>query len=94
VAREIGIGRPDLPGARAAGLVDVNNAPHDVLLTLPGIDDALATRIIELRTQENGFSSVVELGADLDLPGDQVEQLRDQCVFLRRRATAPAADGN
>jgi DNA uptake protein ComE-like DNA-binding protein len=84
LAREIGIGRPDLPHARAAGLVDVNNAPANVLAGLPGVDDALATQIVETRAEVRGFSSVEDLGATLDLDPDLVDSLRDQVVFLPR----------
>lgn len=84
LAREIGVGRPDLPNAQDAGLVDVNNAPAAVLAKLPGVDDALATRIAEARAATHGFSSVEDLGAALDLDGDLVEDLRDRTVFLPR----------
>jgi DNA uptake protein ComE-like DNA-binding protein len=84
VAKELGIGRPDLPKAQDAGLIDVNNAPASVLSKLPGIDDALATKIVETRADTHGFSSVEDLGAALDLDGNLVEDLRDRVVFLPR----------
>jgi DNA uptake protein ComE-like DNA-binding protein len=84
LAREMGVGRPDQPGAFTAGLIDVNNAPAHSLQMLPGIDDALATRITETRAQTNGFSSVEDLGTVLDLPSDLVDRLRDRAVFLPR----------
>ena len=84
LAREIGVGRPDEPGAFDAGLVDVNNAPASALVRLPGIDDGLATRIVEARAQTDGFSSLEDMGTVLDLPGDLVERLRDHVVFLPR----------
>jgi DNA uptake protein ComE-like DNA-binding protein len=83
-AREIGVGRPDQPGAFDGGLVDVNNAPGSVLSSLPRIDDGLATRIVEARAQTGGFSSLEDLGTVLDLPGDLVDGLRDRVVFLPR----------
>jgi DNA uptake protein ComE-like DNA-binding protein len=99
LAREVGVGRPDRPGALDAGVVDVNNAPTSALLGLPGIGDALATRIVELRAQTGGFSSVEDLGATADLSGDLVEGLRDRVVFLPRvsdsgdhRPGAPTGD--
>jgi hypothetical protein len=84
LARELGVGRPDLPNAEDAGLIDVNNAPASVIARLPGVDDSLATQIIEARAGTSGFSSVEDLGAALDLDGDLVERLRDQVVFLPR----------
>jgi Helix-hairpin-helix motif len=84
LAREIGVGRPDLPGSQDAGLVDVNSAPAAVIGGLPGIDDGLATRIVEARAETHGFTSVEDLGATLDLDADLVEGLREQAVFLPR----------
>lgn len=84
LAREIGVGRPDLPGAQDAGLVDVNNVPASVLAKLPGVDDTLAGAIVHARAQTHGFSSVEDLGAALDLDGNVVEDLRDRVVFLPR----------
>lgn len=82
LAREMGVGRPGVAGAADAGLVDVNNAPVAALVMLPGIDDALATRIAEARSQVGGFSSVEDLGVALDLAGGVVEDLRNRVVFL------------
>jgi len=84
LARELGVGRPDLPNAQDAGLVDINNAPATVIERLPGVDDLLATQIIEARSATGGFSSVEDLGAALNLDGDLVERLRDRVVFLPR----------
>ena len=84
LAIELGIGRPDKPGAKHAGLVDVNNASLTALLKLPGIDDVLATRIVEVRAEINGFASVHDLGAMLDLDGNAIERLRERVVCLPR----------
>lgn len=84
LAREIGIGRPDLTNATDAGLVDVNNASVTAMLKLPGVDGSLATEIIETRGKNNGFSSLEDLGEQLDLDGGLVERLRGRVVFLPR----------
>lgn len=84
LAAELGVGRPDRPGARDGGVVDVNNAPAAVLAELPGFDDALATRVAETRAQVNGFSSLADMGGVMDLDGNQVERLREHAVFLPR----------
>jgi hypothetical protein len=84
LALELGVGRPDRPGAQAAGLVDVNNAAVPALEQLPGVDAALASRIADLREQLNGFESLNDFGEVLDLDGDAVERLRDRVVFLPR----------
>jgi hypothetical protein len=84
LALELGVGRPDRPGAQSAGLVDVNNAPVEALRLLPGIDEAKALRIARLRAELNGFASLHDLGAVLELDGHVVERLRDDTVFLPR----------
>jgi Helix-hairpin-helix motif len=84
LALELGIGRPDRPGAQAGGVVDVNNASLEALRELPGINDGVARRIVALRTELNGFSSVHDLGALLELDGHAVERLRERVVFLPR----------
>jgi DNA uptake protein ComE-like DNA-binding protein len=82
LAKELGIGRPDLPQAHDAGLIDVNNAPASVLSKLPGFDGAFTTKVVEARAQMRGFASVEDLGMALDLDGDTVERLRSLVVFL------------
>ena len=82
-ARGLGIGRPDVEGAFDGGLVDVNSAPAEVLEDLPGIDAKLAIHIAEVRREINGFSSLEDFGAVLDLPAPLVEGLRGRVVFLR-----------
>jgi DNA uptake protein ComE-like DNA-binding protein len=83
-AEELGVGRPDHSGAQAAGLVGVNNASERALLMLPGVDHALAQRIIQLRRRIHGFESLEDFGDVLDLDGDAVEDLREHTVFLPR----------
>jgi DNA uptake protein ComE-like DNA-binding protein len=88
LAAEMGVGRPDLPGATDAGLIDVNNASAKTLTALPGVDDELATKIAQGRAEVGGFSSVEDLGATLDLDGNLVEGLRNRAVFLPRAGSA------
>lgn len=84
LALEMGIGRPDVPGAHDAGLIDVNHAGRGALMRLPGIDGTLAAQIIAVRGRIHGFLSLEDLGAALDLDGHLVEDLRDRVVFLPR----------
>jgi DNA uptake protein ComE-like DNA-binding protein len=84
VALEMGIGRPDRPGAHDGGVVDVNNAAYEALQTLSGFDRKLARRVVALREELDGFSSLEDLGMTLDLPADVVEDLRGRVVFLPR----------
>jgi DNA uptake protein ComE-like DNA-binding protein len=82
LAREVGVGRPDIAGADDYGLVDVNHAPAAALTRLPGVTSDLASRIASQRAQTGGFSSVEDLGMLLDLPAAMVDLMRDMAVFL------------
>jgi hypothetical protein len=84
LAKEMGIGRPDVAGAADAQLVDVNNASVTALLKLPGVDGDVATEIVESREKVHGFASLEDMGAALDLDGNLVEGLRARVVFLPR----------
>lgn len=81
LAREIGVGRPDLPGGSDYGLVDVNHASAAALTRLPGITQQLADRIVGQRAQVGGFTSAEDLGVLLDLSPDIVDGLRDMAIF-------------
>jgi len=83
LAREVGVGRPDIPGADDYGLVDVNHCPATALTRLPGINEELAHQIVSERAQAGGFSSAEDLGVLLDLPPATVDGLRDTAVFLK-----------
>lgn len=80
LARTLGVGRPDLPGAEHFGLIDVNHVPPDVLARLPGLDDRTLAQVVELRP----FSSVEDLGSALELPPQVVDELRLKAVFVGR----------
>jgi hypothetical protein len=82
LAREAGVGRPDLPGSYDGGVVDLNHAPAEIIACLPGFDAELACRLVDARERIHGFASLEDLGSLLDLPGDQVELLRDMVVLL------------
>ncbi|MBO0832013.1 MAG: helix-hairpin-helix domain-containing protein [Actinobacteria bacterium] len=81
IARELGVGRPDIPGARDYGLIDVNHCPATILTRLPGVTDELARQIVDGREQTGGYSSVEDLGMLLNLPPATVDALRDMTVF-------------
>jgi hypothetical protein len=83
-ALDLGIGRPDLRGAYHGELVDVNHAPAKVLNRLPGFDDKLARRIVKVREEINGFSSLEDFGHVMNMPPSQVDRLREEVVFLPR----------
>lgn len=82
LAREVGVGRPDLPGTQDFGLVDVNHASPEALCTLPGITPQIAERIEEARQSIGLFTSAEDLCATLDLPPNLTDDLREHAVFL------------
>jgi DNA uptake protein ComE-like DNA-binding protein len=81
IAQEVGVGRPDVPGARDYGLIDVNHCPVGTLTRLPGITTELARQIVDGRDQAGGYSSVEDLGMLLNLPPATVDVLHDLTVF-------------
>ena len=83
-ALEMGVGRPDVPGAVHMGVVDVNNAGIVALAELPGLSRALADEIAAARVQIDGFRSLEDLGTVLRLDADTVDDLRPYVVFLPR----------
>jgi len=82
LAREVGVGRPDIPGSDDYGLVDVNHASPAGLATLTGVTDELVSQITDMRAQVGGFASVDDLGLVLDLPPGVIDQLRDTTIFM------------
>lgn len=82
LAKEVGVGRPDIPGADDYGLIDVNHCPAATLARLPGMTAVLARRTVKERVPAGGFSSVEDLGLLLDLPPGTVDQMRDIAIFV------------
>lgn len=82
VARELGVGRPDVPGAGHMGVIDVNHASAEALAELPGVDVDLAQRLIDARESVQGFASAEDAGVVLDLHPTTVERIARQAVFL------------
>jgi 4-amino-4-deoxy-L-arabinose transferase-like glycosyltransferase len=83
-ARELGIGRPELEGAFDGGLVDLNHASAGALALLPGIGEKLARRVVEVREEIDGFSSLEDLGLVLSLPAATIDRIRERAVVLPR----------
>jgi len=83
-ARELGVGRPDLSESFHGGVVDVNNAPEKAIARLPGVGKRLARRIVDVREEIDGFSSLDDMGSVMNLPAALVDRLRRETVFLPR----------
>ncbi|MCL2583074.1 MAG: helix-hairpin-helix domain-containing protein [Streptosporangiales bacterium] len=82
LAREIGVGRPDIPGTDSYGLVDVNHATALALCQLPGITPQIAARIEETRRGTGPFTSAEDLCVTMDLPAALTDDLKEHSVYL------------
>jgi hypothetical protein len=83
LARELRIGRPDLPRQfDDGGLVDLNHVPAPVIVQLLGLSEADAAQVIEARDRIGGFLSPEEVIAHTDLSPILVDGIRDRLVFL------------
>lgn len=83
MARELRIGRPDLPRQYDdGGLIDVNRAPASVIATLPGLTPALAEQIVRVRDEVGGFVSAEDLSAAASLPPHLTADLAEYGLFL------------
>lgn len=84
LARELRVGRPDLPRQYDdGGLVDVNHVPVAVLTILPGFTPELAERVARVRDEHGGFSYVEEMGIYAELPDGFAEELAERLVFVK-----------
>ena len=82
LARQLGIGRPDLRrDYDDGGLVDANSAPAAVLAALPGMTPELAGKAVELRAVRGPFVSADDLPIALGLRSDLLPALADVTVY-------------
>jgi hypothetical protein len=86
MARELHIGRPDLPRIfDDGGLVDLNSAPASVIARVCGLDEASAAMIIEARARfGDAFSTVDDVFAITDLPIGTWDLIRDRGITIPR----------
>lgn len=83
LARELYIGRPDLPRQYDdGGILDVNHVPARFLAELPGFTPELAAQVVEARTECGGFTLTSELVVYGGVPEELAEELSDRLVFL------------
>ncbi|WP_243718873.1 helix-hairpin-helix domain-containing protein [Actinomadura sp. 7K534] len=84
LARELRIGRPDVPRTYDdGGLVDVNHAPPEILAALPGMTPEMVERVVRRREEQGGFMSAEEMAVDADIPPDALPQMAEYTIFLR-----------
>jgi Helix-hairpin-helix motif len=87
MAGELARGNPELArDSRMLGsdLVDINHASVEELASLPGVDRRLARKIVHMRDEVGGFSSVYDLGHLLDLEAPLVDGIAPRVVCLPR----------
>lgn len=86
LARDLRIGRPDLErNFPDGGLVDLNNAPQQVLARFCGIPEEAAGRIVTQRAlYSEGFSSVEEAIVVTNQTATHAGFLRDRGIVLPR----------
>lgn len=84
MARELGIGRPDLGRAYDdGGLVDLNNAPAPVIAQICEIDLVSAQNIVDCRNRSGGtFSNVDEVFVMTVIPVSAWDRIRDRAVLV------------
>jgi Helix-hairpin-helix motif len=82
LARDLRIGRPDLPREYDdGGLVDVNHVPAHVLASHLGLRPDEVRSLVAARDKLGTFSSADELAAYAALSPDRVDELRDLMIF-------------
>jgi hypothetical protein len=81
MARELGIGRPDLAGAYDdGGLVDIASAPEPVIAQVCGLPPEHAAAIVAVR---DVAVTVDDLFSLADLPVSTWDRIRDRAVIIR-----------
>jgi DNA uptake protein ComE-like DNA-binding protein len=83
LARDLLIGRPDLPRQYDdGGLIDMNHAPAGVMTAISGITPDMADHIVHIRNKVVSFSSAEELSVVCDLPPHLTPALVEYAIFL------------
>lgn len=83
MARDLRIGRPDLPRHYDdGGLVDVNSAPAEAIAKWLGLSQAQASHIVEARQQLGKFERVDDLVNLVGLEPAAYDQARDRIIVL------------
>jgi len=82
LARDLMIGRPDLPRQYDdGGLVDVNHVPAAVLMSWLGLSEDEMRDVLTARRNLGRFTNADELGAYTQLSPDRIDGLRDLMIF-------------
>jgi Helix-hairpin-helix motif len=83
LAKELRIGRPDLPRTYDdGGLIDINHAPESALTAVAAITPGTARQIVQLREQGRVFISAEDLAAAVDLDPTMMPLTAEHTVYL------------
>lgn len=85
IARDLRIGRPDLPhDYDDGGLVDLNSAPATAIAAVCGLAPTTADSIVTARTRCGGFLTVDDVFSLADVPVGAWDTLRDRGITIPR----------
>jgi hypothetical protein len=85
LARDLGIGRPDLSSQYDdGGLVDLNSAPAQFIVVACAVDASVADRIVQVREELGSFSSLDEVFVYAQIDGAAAAQIRDHSLLMPR----------
>lgn len=91
IARELRIGRPDLPRTfDDGGLIDVNAVPEHVLALVPGLGPYNARLIVTLRDAQGPFTSLDELIGRGVILADAIRPLQEILIAVPAQAIETA----
>lgn len=83
MARDLRIGRPDLPRHfDDGGLVDVNSAPPEAFVRALGLTPEQAAKIVALRNSLGRITYLGELSGIGDLDHDTLEGVKERLILL------------
>lgn len=83
MARDLRIGRPDLPRQYDdGGLVDVNSAPAETIAKWLGLTDAQAAHVVEVRHELGKFERADDLLNMVGLEWAAFDQAKDRIIIL------------
>ena len=77
------------PQIRDASRVNVNAATEEELATLPGIGEALASRIVAYRAQHGPFARIEDLDAVSGIGPSLIERIRDLATVVEVAGESP-----
>jgi len=84
LARDLRIGRPDLPRSYDdGGLVDLNTAPAPLIAQFCGLPGVMAEGIVTARQQRGGFPTVDDALGQAHIPVPYRDVVRDRGVVIR-----------